>query len=185
MPSTPVAEPPVGSSTTIAGLPTEADLRVESPLDPVADALAAHLAAVWTTDATAVDHVSVDRLPDGRHRAVVVAAELGSGGRRPLDPIGLVATARMAGNEVVVDHLQPIEVPRIAATSPEGAVATVPDPVREAIASALAPWPTATVAAVGMDAGRWWVEAVVALPGGATVPILLWPELGVGLGAGG
>jgi hypothetical protein len=178
------AETSVGSPTTIA-LPSEADLRAEPSSDPVADALAAHLASVWTTETTTVDHVSVHRLPDGRYRAVLAAAELGSGGRRPIDPIGVVATVRLAGSEVVVDHLQPIEVPTVAAADPQGAVGTVPDPVRDAIASALAPWPTATVAAVGMDAGRWWVEAAVALPGGSTVPIVLWPELGVGLGAGG
>ncbi|MEX1287577.1 MAG: hypothetical protein AB1Z57_06535 [Acidimicrobiia bacterium] len=185
MPANPPAEAPLAPSPTSAPLPTEADLRAEPSSDPVADALAAHLASVWTTEATTVDHVSVRRLADGRYRAVLAAAELGPSGRRPLDPIGMVAAARLAGNEVVVDHLQPIDVPAVAVATPQGAVGTVPDPVRDAIASAIAPWPTATVAAVGMDAGRWWVEAVVALPGGSTVPMVLWPDLGVGLGAGG
>ena len=56
-----------------------AEMGSAERLDPVADALAAHLAAVWTTDATAVDHVSVDRLPDGRHRAVVAAGSPAAG----------------------------------------------------------------------------------------------------------
>lgn len=194
VPPSAVAAPPPSTPTTttlvtapVGPLPSEADLRAPGGGTGSAGAetaLVAYLAEAFSGQGVWVDQVGVRSLDDGRHVASISLFEARDGGWVRAAPIGVELVARAEAGRVVVESIEPAAVPPVSVASPAGEVADVPDPVRDALLDAVSPWPGATIERVGSDAGRWWAE--VALTVGDTVlTTVIWPDLGVGFGAGG
>lgn len=191
IPPLPAAAAPPPTSTTVPSpadepappLPSEADLR--APDGGTAAAIELHLADAWTAPGVWVDDVGVESLGDGSWLAAVSLLEVVDGDYRRVPPIGLSLRVSTGGGRVTVESIEPVVIPEVVFAAPAGAVDTIPDPVRDALVDALEPWPGAAIGRAGSDAGRWWADVSLPLPGGGSVSTVVWPELPVGLGSGG
>lgn len=174
------------SSTTVATVVTEADLVAVADPDPtVAGGLESYLTMAFSGPTTVVDRVEVRGLGGSDYEATVELSEVTDLGVRPLAPVGVAVRANASESGVVVDRLQPLAAAGVTTPGTGGRVTEVPEPIREGLFAAMAPWPGAVVNAAGSDAGRWWAEVALPLPSGGSLTVVVWPELVVGLGSGG
>lgn len=184
--ATPPPSPSVPAPTTPATTLTEADLVSLADPDPgVVAGLESYLSAAFSGPSTTVDLVEVRGLGGSGYEALVEMSEVTDAGSRPLPPFALEIRAHASETGIVLDQLQPLPAARVTTPGVGGQVTEVPEPVREGLLSAVSPWPGAVINAAGMDAGRWWAEVGLSLPGGGSLTVVLWPELVVGLGSGG
>ena len=182
--STVPAPPPTEPLPVLA---SEADLMAPPPVadDAVVPALEAYLTAAFSSPTTAVEHVRVEPEGGADFRATLTIVEVGPTGRRPLEPIGLSLRAVASPTGLTLERLAPERSMQVVVPAATDEVADLTDPVRDALVVALEPWPGALVEAVGNDAGRWWARVGIPLPSGGHLPVTVWPDLVVGLGAGG
>lgn len=175
--SAPVAPPPV-LSASVGPTETAGSTAITSGVQRA-------VTEAFAGPGVFVDGVLVHGDGAGGHVAVVSLYEVVDGAYVRVPEVAVSVGAHLEGATVVIDELVPVPVPEVRLAEPLGAVDAVPDPVVDAFTEALTVWPGSEVLRAGNDTGGWWAEVALRLPGGGSVPLVIRPQLPVGIGSGG